>query len=62
MLKSILSVIGGITLIVVVFVGISFGGMIGKVSTLHPDAMGHYMDMFTKVLETGSSAEAMIRK
>jgi uncharacterized protein (DUF302 family) len=36
--------------------------MMGKVSSLHPDAMGHYMDMFKKVLDTGSSADARIRK
>lgn len=62
MLKNILSIIGGIVLLAVVYLTISFGGMIGKVSTLHPDAMGHYMDMFKKVLDTGSSADAMIRK
>jgi uncharacterized protein (DUF302 family) len=62
MFKNILSVIGGITLVVVAFLAINFGGMIGKVSSLHPDAMGHYMDMFKKVLETGNSADAMIRK
>jgi hypothetical protein len=62
MLKSILSVIGAIALIVLAYLVINFGGMMGKVSKLHPDAMGHYMTMFEKVLETGSSAEAMIRK
>ena len=62
MLKSILSVIGAIALIVLVYLVINFGGMMGKVSKLHPDAMGHYMTMFNKVLDTGSSAEAMIRK
>jgi uncharacterized protein (DUF302 family) len=59
MLKSILSVIGGITVALLAFLAISFGA---KVSSLHPDAMGHYMNMFGKVLETGSSADAMIRK
>jgi uncharacterized protein (DUF302 family) len=62
MVKNILSAIGGLVLVVVVYMGISFGGMMGKVGTLHPDAMGYYMDMFKKVLETGNSAEAMIRK
>ena len=62
MLKNILSIVGGITLIVVTYLAISFGGMMGKVSGLHPDAMGHYMGMFTRVLETGSSAEAMVRR
>jgi len=62
MLKNILSIIGGIVLIVVAYLAISFGGMASKVSSLHPDAMGYYMDMFKKVLDTGSSADAMIRK
>jgi uncharacterized protein (DUF302 family) len=62
MFKNILSAIGGITVIIVAYLAISFGGMMGKVSSLHPDAMGYYMDMFKKVLETGSSADAMIRK
>ncbi|CAA6813407.1 MAG: Unknown protein [uncultured Sulfurovum sp.] len=62
MLKNILSIVGGIALIAVAYLAINFGGMASKVSTLHPDAMGHYMTMFKKVLETGSSAEAMIRR
>jgi len=62
MLKNILSIIGGIALIAVAYLAINFGGMASKVSTLHPDAMGYYMDMFKKVLETGSSADAMVRK
>jgi len=62
MFKNILSAIGGIVVIIVVYLAINFGGMMSKVSTLHPDAMGYYMDMFKKVLETGSSADAMIRK
>ena len=62
MLKSILSVIGGIALIVMAYLVINFGGMMSKVSTLHPEAMGHYMTMFEKVLDTGSSGEAMVRK
>jgi len=61
-LKNILSAIGALVLVAVVYLGISFGGMMGKVSSLHPDAMGYYMDMFGKVLETGNSAEAMVRK
>jgi len=62
MFKNILSVIGGIALLAGVYLVINFGGMMGKVTSLHPDAMGHYMDMFKKVLDTGSSADAMIRK
>jgi uncharacterized protein (DUF302 family) len=62
MLKNILSAIGAVVVLIGVYAMISFGGMISKVGTLHPDAMGHYMDMFEKVLETGDSAQAMIRK
>jgi uncharacterized protein (DUF302 family) len=62
MFKNILSIIGGIVLLAIVYVVINFGGMMGKVTSLHPDAMGYYMDMFKKVLDTGSSADAMIRK
>lgn len=62
MLKNILSAIGAVVLIALVYVMVSFGGMIGKVSSLHPAALGHYMDMFDKVLETGNSADAMVRK
>ena len=59
MIKTILSAIGGITIVVVAYLAITLGG---KTSALHPDAMGHYMSMFNKVLDTGSSAEAMVRK
>ena len=62
MLKNILSSIGAIALIAVVYMVVNFGGMISGASSLHPDAMGHYMDLFKKVVETGSSAEAMSRK
>jgi hypothetical protein len=62
MFKNILSIVGGIALIGVAYMAINFGGLMGKVSSLHPDAMGYYMDMFKKVLDTGSSADAMIRK
>jgi len=62
MIKSILSTIGGITLVVVAYLAINFGGMASKAASLHPDAIGHYMNMFEQVLETGNSAEAMIRK
>ena len=62
MLKNILSAIGAIVIIALIYMMVSFGGMMGKVSSLHPDAMGHYMNMFEKVLETGNSAEAMIRR
>ena len=62
MFKNILSIVGGITLVVVAYLAINFGGMASKVSKLHPDAMGLYMGMFERVLETGSSASAMVRR
>jgi uncharacterized protein (DUF302 family) len=62
MLKNILSAIGAIALIALVYMMVNFGGMMSKTSSLHPDAMGYYMDMFDKVLKTGNSAEAMVRK
>ncbi len=62
MLRKILSVIGAIALVVLVYLMFSFGGMMFKVSSLHPDAIHYYMEMFEKVLETGNSAEAMVRK
>jgi uncharacterized protein (DUF302 family) len=62
MLKNILSAIGAIALIALVYIVVNFGGMISGVSSLHPDAMGYYMDMFNKVIKTGNSADAMVRK
>jgi len=62
MLKNILSAIGAIALIALVYIMVNFGGMISGVSSLHPDAMGYYMDMFNKVIKTGNSADAMVRK
>ena len=62
MLKNILSAIGAIAVIALVYMMVTFGGMMSKASSLHPDAMGHYMTMFDKVLTTGNSAEAMIRR
>ena len=62
MLKNILSAIGAVVLIALVYIAVNFGGMISGVASLHPDAMGHYMDMFNKVVKTGNSADAMVRK
>jgi len=59
MLKKILSFIGAITVIGAIIGYLAIGS---KVGSLHPDAMGYYMDMFGKVLETGNSAEAMTRR
>jgi uncharacterized protein (DUF302 family) len=62
MLRNILSVIGAIAVIGLIVMGVKFGGMASKVSTLDPAAMGEYMGMFGRVLETGNSADAMVRK
>ena len=60
MIKSILSFIGGIAVIAVAYLAINFGGMMGKASNLHPDAIGHYMDMFEQVLETGNARKKQV--
>ncbi|WP_324171681.1 DUF302 domain-containing protein [Sulfurimonas sp.] len=64
LIKNILSVIGAIILVgmLVAYVKFDLGDKMTKVSKLDPRAMGAYMDMFNKVLDTGSSADAMIRK
>jgi uncharacterized protein (DUF302 family) len=59
MLKKILSIIGAITVIGAIVGYLTMGS---KINNLDPRAMGYYMDMFNKVLDTGSSAEAMVRK
>ncbi|RUM67566.1 MAG: DUF302 domain-containing protein [Sulfurospirillum sp.] len=59
MIKNILSAIGVLAVLAALIGYVTIGT---KVSQLHPDAMGYYMDMFNKVLETGSSADAMVRK
>ena len=59
MIKNILSAIGVLAVLAALIGYVTMGT---KVGSLHPDAMGYYMDMFNKVLETGSSADAMVRK
>ena len=61
-MKTLLSILGAIFLAILIFAGVTFGGKISQVKSLDPAAMGEYMKMFGKVLETGNSAEAMIRK
>ena len=63
-LKNILSVIGGIIVVVMLtaFVMFDLGDKTSKVSKLDPKAMGAYMNMFDAVLTTGRSADAMVRK
>ncbi len=62
MIKNILSAIGLIAVVGIIYMFTAFGGMMSKASTLHPDAIGHYMTMFNKVLETGNAADAMVRR
>ncbi len=64
LLKNILAVIGAIIIAGLIFAFVKFdlGTKMGQVSKLDPQAMGAYMTMFDKVLATGNSAEAMIRK
>ena len=61
-IKGILMLIGTIVVAGMIFAFVKFGGMIGQATKLDPQAMGLYMDMFTKVLETGTSADAMVKK
>lgn len=58
-LKNLFSVIGLLVVAGLIFAFVKFGG---AVTSLDSQAMGLYMNMFDKVLKTGNSAEAMIRK
>jgi len=64
LLKNILSILGLVLTIgiLVVYSKFDIGNKMDKVKTLDPQAMPAYMEMFDKVLETGSSADAMIKK
>ena len=64
LLKNILAIIGAIIVAGLIFAYVKFdlGTRMGQMSQLDPRAMGAYMGMFDKVLATGNSAEAMIRK
>ena len=57
-IKGVFTFIGLLVVGGMVFVYLKFGG---AVSSLDPKAMGLYMEMFGKVLETGKSADAMSR-
>ncbi len=63
-LKNILSVIGGIVILAMVFAFFKFdlGTRIKQATDLDPQAMGLYMMMADDVLTTGDSAKAMIRR
>lgn len=58
-LKGIFTFIGLIVVIAVLFASVKFGG---AVASLDSKAMGLYMAMFSTVLETGNSADAMSRR
>ena len=63
-LKNILSLVAVVLVVGLLVVNSKFGIMdkMSKVKTLDPQAMPAYIDMFDKVLATGNSAEAMIKK
>jgi len=64
LIKNILSLVGVILIVGIIVVNSKFGisDKMDKVKTLDAQAMPAYMDMFDKVLATGNSAEAMIKK
>jgi len=64
LLKNILTAIGGVIVVgfIIAFFTFDLGTRISQVNKLDPQALPAYMDMFDKVLTTGNSAEAMIRK
>ena len=63
-LKNVLSLLAIVLIVGILVVNSKFGisDKMDKVKTLDPQAMPAYMDMFDKVLATGNSAEAMIKK
>jgi uncharacterized protein (DUF302 family) len=63
-IKAIFTLIGFIVVAGLLFAFIKFdlGEKISKASKLDPKAMGAYTHMFSEVLTTGRSTEAMIRK
>jgi uncharacterized protein (DUF302 family) len=64
LLKTILSIIGGIVVLSILFVYTKYdlGDKIDKASKLDPQAIGAYMTMFNAVLTTGRATDAMARK
>lgn len=61
-IKTLLSIIGAVTVGGVIVAGITFGDKILQVQKLDPLAMGEYLKMFDKVLATGDPAKGMVRK
>ena len=64
LLKNILSVIGGVIIVAILFAYVKFdlGDRIEKASKLDPQAIGAYMNMFDAVLTTGRATDAMARR
>jgi len=61
MIKNILALIGAIVIAGALVAYIQFGSMIKGAMSLDSGAMPAYMNMFTKVIETGDPAEAMMK-
>jgi uncharacterized protein (DUF302 family) len=61
-LKNIFAALGFVVVIAVIVGYSKFGGMISQVKQLDAQAIPTYMNMFTKVLETGDAAKGMIIK
>ncbi len=64
LLKNILSLVAVVLLVGLFVMNAKYGisDKMDKVKTLDPQAMPAYMEMFDKVLATGNSAAAMIKK
>ena len=61
MIKNILALIGALVIAGAIIVYVQFGPMIKGATSLDAGAMPAYMNMFTKVIETGDPAEAMMK-
>jgi len=61
MIKNLLALIGAVVVAGAIIAYIQFGPMIKGAMNLDSGAMPAYMNMFTKVIETGDPAEAMMK-
>ncbi len=62
MIRNLLALIGLIALAAIIWVGVKYGGLIARVGELDDKALSVYGELFTKVLETGNSADATVWK
>jgi len=60
MVKNILAAIGVIAIVAVIGAYTKFGGMYSQIQQLDEDAIPTYMEMFTKVLDSGNAATGMV--